>query len=89
MAKTFETPKGTRDFLPEEMRVRNAVFERLRRAFRLFGFDELDTPAFEYLEVLTLKAGPAAERPFLSYAGWPAPSCRRPRARLRDGAGRR
>lgn len=67
MAKTFETPKGTRDFLPDEMRVRSAVFERLQRAFRLFGFDELDTPAFEYLEVLTLKAGPAAEREIYSF----------------------
>lgn len=67
MAKTFETPKGTRDFLPEEMRIRTAVFERLRRAFRLFGFDELDTPAFEYLDVLTLKAGPAAEREIYSF----------------------
>jgi histidyl-tRNA synthetase len=67
MPKTFETPKGTRDFLPEEMRVRTAVFDRLRRAFRLFGFDELDTPAFEYLEVLTLKSGPAAEREIYSF----------------------
>ena len=67
MAKTFETPKGTRDFLPEEMRVRSAVFDRLRRAFQLFGFEELDTPAFEYLEVLTLKAGPGAEREIYSF----------------------
>jgi histidyl-tRNA synthetase len=67
MGKTFETPKGTRDFLPEEMRVRGAVFSHLRRAFELFGFEELDTPAFEYLEVLTLKAGPAAEREIYSF----------------------
>ena len=67
MGKTFETPKGTRDFLPAEMRVRSAVFSRLRRAFELFGFEELDTPAFEYLEVLTLKAGPAAEREIYSF----------------------
>ncbi len=67
MANTFETPKGTRDFLPEEMRIRNAVFDRLRRAFQLFGFDELDTPSFEYLEVLTLKAGPGAEKEIYSF----------------------
>lgn len=67
MGKTFETPKGTRDFLPDEMRIRSAVFERLRRAFQLFGFEELDTPAFEYLEVLTLKAGPGAEREIYSF----------------------
>jgi histidyl-tRNA synthetase len=62
MAKTFQTPKGTRDFLPAEMIVRRAVFDKLRRTFELYGFDELDTPAFEYLEVLTLKSGPAAVR---------------------------
>lgn len=67
MAKTFETPKGTRDFLPDEMRVRTAVFDRLRRAFQLFGYDELDTPAFESLEVLTLKAGPGAEKEIYSF----------------------
>jgi histidyl-tRNA synthetase len=61
MGKTFETPKGTRDFLPVQMRTRREVFDRLRRYFELYGFDELDTPAFEYLEVLTLKSGPGAE----------------------------
>src|SRR5438270_5197767 len=67
MAKKFETPKGTRDFLPVEMRTRRAVFDRLRRYFELYGFDELDTPAFEYLEVLTLKSGPAAENEIYSF----------------------
>jgi histidyl-tRNA synthetase len=67
MAKKFETPKGTRDFLPEEMRTRRAVFDKLRRAFELHGFDELDTPAFEYLEVLTLKSGPGAENEIYAF----------------------
>ena len=67
MAKKFETPKGTRDFLPDEMRTRRAVFDRLRKYFELYGFDELDTPAFEYLEVLTLKSGPGAENEIYSF----------------------
>lgn len=67
MAKKFETPKGTRDFLPSEMRTRRAVFDRLRRFFELYGFDEIDTPAFEYLEVLTLKSGPAAENEIYAF----------------------
>lgn len=67
MAKTFEPPKGTRDFLFDEMRVRSAVFDKLRRFFTLYGFDELDTPAFEYLEVLTLKSGPGAENEIYSF----------------------
>ena len=67
MSKIFETPKGTRDFLPAQMRLRRVVFDRLRRAFELYGFEELDTPAFEYLEVLTLKSGPAAENEIYSF----------------------
>ena len=67
MSKTFQTPKGTRDILPVEMRTRRAVFDKLRRAFVLHGFDELDTPAFEYLEVLTLKSGPAAEKEIYAF----------------------
>jgi histidyl-tRNA synthetase len=61
MAKSkYETPKGTRDYLPSEMRPRRYVFDRLRACFERFGFEELDTPAFEYLEVLTLKSGAQA-----------------------------
>jgi histidyl-tRNA synthetase len=67
MAKTYETPKGTRDFLPEDMRTRRVVFDRLRSFFELYGFEELDTPAFEYLEVLTLKSGPGAENEIYSF----------------------
>ncbi len=67
MAKTYEPPKGTRDFLFDDMRVRGAVFDKLRRFFQLYGFDELDTPAFEYLEVLTLKSGPGAENEIYSF----------------------
>src|SRR5512142_414945 len=67
MAKKYETPKGTRDYLPSDMRTRRAVFDRLRRYFELYGFEELDTPAFEYLEVLTLKSGPAAENEIYAF----------------------
>jgi len=67
MAKKFETPKGTRDYLPTDMRARRVVFDRLRHFFELYGFEELDTPAFEYLEVLTLKSGPAAENEIYSF----------------------
>src|SRR6478609_8617471 len=67
MAKKFETPKGTRDYLPTDMRTRRAVFDRLRSYFDLYGFEELDTPAFEYLEVLTLKSGAQAENEIYSF----------------------
>lgn len=50
-------PKGTRDFLPEQMRSRLWVIDRLRHVFTRFGFEPLETPAFERIETLTGKYG--------------------------------
>lgn len=44
--------KGTRDFLPEEMAKRNLVESKITEVFRLFGYDQIDTPAIEYAETL-------------------------------------
>ncbi|MBN1385828.1 histidine--tRNA ligase [Candidatus Woesearchaeota archaeon] len=52
-----ETPKGMRDFLPEEMIKREYVMERIKKIFEKYGFDPLETPAVEYAEVLTGKYG--------------------------------
>ncbi len=48
---------GTRDFLPEDMAVRHRVLDTIRAVFESHGFDPLDTPAFERLDVLTGKYG--------------------------------
>ena len=52
---TFKAPKGTRDFLPETMEKRRFVFDKIREVFDSYGFGEVDTPAFESLELLTKK----------------------------------
>lgn len=49
--------KGTRDFLPEQMRVREQVFSAIRRVFKRHGAVEIDTPVFELKEILTGKYG--------------------------------
>ncbi|MGE3798797.1 MAG: histidine--tRNA ligase [Thermomicrobiales bacterium] len=49
--------KGFRDYLPAQMRLRQQVIGRFREVFESHGFEQLDTPAIEYLEVLTGKAG--------------------------------
>ncbi len=49
--------KGFRDYLPDQMILRNEVIRRFRDVFERHGFAPLDTPAIEYLEVLTGKAG--------------------------------
>ncbi len=58
----YQTPRGTRDFLPEEMIARNAVFSTVRRVFEKYGFYPLETPAFEELKVLTAKCGEDVEK---------------------------
>lgn len=48
---------GTRDFLAADMAVRNAAFATIRRVYESHGFEPLETPAFERIEVLTGKYG--------------------------------
>jgi histidyl-tRNA synthetase len=49
--------KGFRDYLPEQMLLRQRVIGIFRTVFERHGFEPLDTPALEYLEILTGKAG--------------------------------
>ncbi len=63
MAKiTASTPKGTRDFSPEELSKRNHIFQTIRQVFELHGFRPLETPAMENLETLTGKYGEEGDR---------------------------
>ncbi len=50
-------PSGTRDYLPAEVVRRERAFATIRDAFHRHGFEPLDTPAFERLDVLTGKYG--------------------------------
>ncbi len=56
---SFERPRGTRDFDPEEMARRRALEARLRGVFERFGYQEISTPTFEHLELFTAKSGEA------------------------------
>lgn len=58
----FGRPRGTKDFLPEDMRVRRFILDRVRRVFEQHGFEEMDTPALELWEVLSAKGGEDVER---------------------------
>ena len=53
----FQSPKGTRDFYPAEMAVRRRIEAAWRDASVAFGFDEIDGPTFEHLELYTAKSG--------------------------------
>jgi histidyl-tRNA synthetase len=50
-------PSGTRDFLPGDVRRREHVIGVVRRVYERYGFEPLETPAFENIETLLGKYG--------------------------------
>jgi len=53
----FKRPRGTRDFLFQEMRKRKEVENTLRRVFENYAYQEVQTPLFEDLKLFTTKSG--------------------------------
>lgn len=75
-------PKGTRDFGPVEMTRRNYIFDTIRRVFRRYGYQPIETPAMENLSTLLGKYGDEGDKllfkilnsgDFLQAAGGPLP----------------
>ena len=57
MPTSTKPPSGTRDFLPEDIRRREYVIGVVRSVYERYGFEPLETPAFENIETLTGKYG--------------------------------
>ncbi|XP_014207541.1 histidine--tRNA ligase, cytoplasmic isoform X2 [Copidosoma floridanum] len=53
----LKTPKGTRDYDPEQMTVRLKAIEKIVSIFKKHGAETIDTPIFELKDVLTGKYG--------------------------------
>ena len=53
----FTRPRGTRDFLFDEMRRRKEAVSTLRNVFENYGYQEIKTPLFEDLKLFTTKSG--------------------------------
>jgi histidyl-tRNA synthetase len=56
------TLKGFRDYLPEAMIPREWIIDTARRVYRSYGFAPIDTPALEYLEILTGKGSDETDK---------------------------
>ncbi len=56
-AQAFQAPRGTRDFYPEEMLRRRWTENLWREIATRHGFDEIDGPRFEHLDLYTVKSG--------------------------------
>jgi histidyl-tRNA synthetase len=55
--KTLQAPRGTRDFYPEDLRLREWLFGHFRAVARRFAFEEVDAPVVEHAELFMRKAG--------------------------------
>ena len=55
-------PKGTRDFGPGEMKKREYLFKIFKDTFSLYGFNALETPSMENINVLNGKYGEEGDK---------------------------
>lgn len=78
--QTFQSPRGTRDFYPIEMARRLWLEDKWRRTAIRHGFDEIDGPTFEHLDLYTVKSGEGIVSELFSFtrAGGETPFALRP-----------
>ncbi|MCJ7532235.1 MAG: histidine--tRNA ligase [Anaerolineales bacterium] len=57
MKSSINAVKGTRDFYPEQMLVRNWLYNIMRRVSESFGYQEFDGPFLEYIDLYAAKSG--------------------------------
>ncbi|HEY2551178.1 MAG TPA: histidine--tRNA ligase [Streptosporangiaceae bacterium] len=62
MPSQFDPPSGTRDFLAADVQRREHAFAAIRSVFLRYGFEPLQTPAFERLDVLLGKGGDESDK---------------------------
>lgn len=62
MAQKPSIPKGTRDFLPQQVARRNYIFDTIRSSFKTYGFLPIETPSFELSSTLLGKYGEEGDR---------------------------
>jgi histidyl-tRNA synthetase len=57
MAGKINPVKGTREFYPEQMFLRNFIYEKVRAASQMFGYQEWDGPFIEPIDLYAAKSG--------------------------------
>jgi histidyl-tRNA synthetase len=57
MKATIQPIKGTRDYYPEEMAVRNWLYQKVRQVSELFGYQEYEAPFLESIDLYAAKSG--------------------------------
>lgn len=62
MSQKPSIPKGTRDFSPIEMARRNYIFDVIKKSFKKYGFQQIETPAMENLSTLVGTGGEESDK---------------------------
>jgi len=57
MAEIVRSVKGTRDFYPEMMAVRQWIFDKIRKVSSQFGYQEYEGPCLEFIDLYAAKSG--------------------------------
>ena len=57
MANKIQAVKGTREFYPEQMALRNFIYGKMRAASQAFGYQEWDAPFIETIDLYAAKSG--------------------------------
>ena len=62
MQRIFHTPEGVRDIYGRECRQKHELKRRIRSVFQKYGYEEIETPTFEYFEVFSQEVGTVPSR---------------------------
>ncbi len=64
---SYFVPPGVRDILPVETAEVRSIEENLRETFKKWGYEEIITPTFEYLDALLVEAGEMVRRETIKF----------------------
>ena len=57
MQRIFHTPEGVRDIYGEECSRKKRLQRELHQVFSRYGYEDIETPGFEYFEVFSNEVG--------------------------------
>ena len=67
MQRIFHTPEGVRDIYNGECSQKRKVQEKIHRVFHQYGYEDIETPTFEYFEVFSREVGTIPSKEFIKF----------------------
>ena len=62
MDRLLHTPEGVRDIYDEECRRKNVLSDKLVQTLNLYGYEDIQTPTFEFFEIFASERGTVSSR---------------------------